>query len=300
MRARALLFLLCLLALAAARMGGKRRPRAALPTLNATEQQRVFERATDAVHVAGAEPFGCPGDAFNVSVVHLLRDAPRLERFVGAIRNASYDVRFEVWPGFVVAERRDELDHYVRRGVVDAPKARKSLGSIGAALAHLSLWEALLRRGAALSLVLEDDATFEPPTRPRLCAVLAALRGGFDYVNLAALRPRGDAVAGLPGVARVRKELVGEPMPNVVMSAYAVTARGLRRLMDCFLRRRPDISGFHQSGLIDRFVSQYCFSRGPLRAFVVDAKNDTGRVFGHYNKGALSVRKAMNGRVRRR
>ena len=174
-------------------------------------------------------------------------------------------------------------------------------------------WTAMLRRllqgsavasaGTSASDLAKLDAILT--ACPSVTFICLDVANGYSDLVSAALGEAGHharsavAVAGLPGVARVRKELVGEPMPNVVMSAYAVTARGLRRLMDCFLRRRPDISGFHQSGLIDRFVSQYCFSRGPLRAFVVDAKNDTGRVFGHYNKGTLSVRKAMNGRVRR-
>ena len=278
-----------------ARLGGMRpRPKQALAPLNASEEARVFERRTERVRVGGGRAFACEGDAFNVSVVHMVEDEWRMRRFARAVEAAGYDVGVEIWPGFVVRDHVEEYEHYVRRGLIDAPKAKKSFGNVGAALAHLSLWEALLRRRAALSLVLEDDATFEAETLGRLCALLRDLRGGFDYVNLAALRPRGSPVPGLPGVFAVEKAVVGEPMPNVVMSAYAVTAAGLEKLLACFRRRRPDVSGFHRAGVMDRFLSQFCLSRGPLRAFVVDARDATARVFGHNNTGLKSARKSFN------
>lgn len=80
-----------------------------------------------------------------------------------------------------------------------------------------SLWEHLFRRGDTLSLIFEDNVLFTSASLDRLCAALARLRGGFEYLNAAALRPKGTPIGDL-GLIAVYKGVVGEPMPNILMS----------------------------------------------------------------------------------
>ena len=65
-------------------------------------------------------------------------------------------------------------------------------------------------------------------------------------------------------------------------------------MLKCFEQHRPDVSGLHPSGVVDKFVSQMCLSRNHhMRAFLADTRNASTAIFGH-NSTSGDSRKIFN------
>jgi GR25 family glycosyltransferase involved in LPS biosynthesis len=178
----------------------------------------------------------------------------------------------------VCRDHPEVVEHVVESGyMIDS--GGSAPGNVGAALAHITLWEHIVQRlnPNDIVLVMEDNVLFMPSSLTGTCDAIAAV-DDFDYLALAVLRPLGTPVTPDLGIRQVNKEHLTDWlwMPNLWMSSYLVTGNGAAKLLNC-LKREPQNYGA-ELRIIDRVVSQQCLSGdASIRAFIVDHS----RFFGH-------------------
>jgi len=219
-------------------------------------------------------------------MAHVLNDTWKLDRIKESAFATGVQIDWlrSIWPGVICKEHPEIVQRSVEKGYILDPRGR-GLGDVGAALAHITLWEQIARQVGPSDIVLamEDNALFTTESLNGTCSAIAAV-GDFDYLALTVLRPRGTRVDDDLGIREVRKGWVGEPLPNVWMSSYLVTGAGAAKLLKC-LKANPH--NFAQN-IIDHVVSKQCLSGDEgIRAFVVDHH----RFFGHEETGGDSRKK---------
>merc|ERR1712194_133699 len=212
----------------------------------------------------------------------------KLDRIDGSARANGFQIDWNrsIWPGVVCKDHPEVVQHAVESGYIVDPRGHR-LGNVGAALAHITLWEHVAQQVGPddIVLVMEDNALFTSESLTGTCAAIAAV-GDFDYLALAVKRPYGTPFNTDLGIRQVNKTIVNEPMPNVWLSSYLLTGAGAAKMLNCFKAVAQNFA----SHIIDRIVSQQCLSGDQsIRAFIVDHD----RFFGHKETGGDS-RKKLN------
>jgi len=208
-------------------------------------------------------------------MAHVLEDEWKLERTDSFAQRFGFHIDWNrsVWPGVVCKDHPEIVQHAVNSGYISDPGGH-NLGNVGAALAHITLWEHIVQQmgPADIVLVLEDNVIFKPESLTGTCAAIAAAGDTdyFDYLALAVREPRGAPFDEHIGIRRVIKEPSTQPVPpNLWMSSYLVSGAGAAKLLDCMKASRPDVA----TDIIDQVVSRQCLSGDPsIRAFIVDHK----------------------------
>jgi len=225
-------------------------------------------------------------------MVHLERDAWKLARVDQSARanGFQFDWAVSTWPGVICRDHPEVVAHAVESGyMLDSGGARP--GDVGAALAHITLWEHIAQQVGPddIVLVMEDNVLFTPLSLNGTCDAIAAVRD-FDYLNLRVLRPLGTPFSPDLGIRQITKEHkwstiqaeqdkagnVWQKMPNLWMSSYLVTGNGAVKLLRCLKR---EVTNYGIAGhVIDRVVMQRCLAGDEsIMAFIVDHD----RIFGH-------------------
>jgi len=209
-------------------------------------------------------------------MAHVMNDSWKLDRIKESAVSSGVQIDWSrsIWPGVICKEHPEIVQRSVESGYIVDPRGR-GLGDVGAALAHITLWEQIAQQVGPNDIVLamEDNALFTNESLNGTCATIAAM-GDFDYLALTVMRPRGSPFNEDLGIRDVRKGWVSEPLPNVWMSSYLVTGAGAAKLLKC-LKANPH--NFAKN-IIDHVVSKQCLSGDEsIRAFVVDHN----RFFGH-------------------
>ena len=176
--------------------------------------------------------------------------------------------------------RRSNLSSYL-----PTPFCIEKAGNVGAAIAHISLWQRLLAENLCGALVFEDNVIFRDDSMARVNATLWGVPMA-DFVNFAVLRPRGSLHSATNGVHRYVVAKLHEPMPNVWLSSYFVSRRGAERLLVHFAQNRLNFNNLE----IDREVSRFLSSNASNQAFFTEPA-----VFGH-EETSHDMRRSMNGR----
>ena len=213
-------------------------------------------------------------------MVHLQRDGWKLRRIQTSVFDAGLNwdsLKIGVWPGVILSETPEVLDWATTNQFIQRPHFPERLGNLGAALAHIQLWENISHRPEnEMVLVLEDNALF---TRESIGALDHFAAYSFDFLNLRVLRPEGTHT-DQPGVLRMPNDVYPHEnmfywMPNLWLSSYLITPVGARRLLEELVRVRCDMSmwGF----IIDRCVTVAIHSSSSYAGYVVDH----ARYFGH-------------------
>ena len=119
------------------RAANPHRPLPPLPPMEESEYNRVFEHTMQRLLLGEGREFRCESDDFNATLLHLERDGWKLDRLRTSVTAAGVAVDLQIWPGFVVRDRVEEFEHFMKRGMIAAPKAKQNMGNVGAALAHV-------------------------------------------------------------------------------------------------------------------------------------------------------------------
>lgn len=228
-------------------------------------------------------PFQCKGGRriAGIRINHLAQDTWKLDRVRRSACMHGFEINWttSVWPGVIVKERPWLLTNAIKMGYTKPPGTDK-LGNVGAALAHVTLWEDLSTNYDLdlVWLVMEDNVLFKPESLAGMCITITAA-GDFDVLNLSVLRPMGVKIDDTLGLLRVAKEPVKDPgLPNVWLSSYLITGRGAAKMLRCFQRANQNLAEV----VIDRVVVQDCLHKDEdIAAFVVDHH----RFFGHLETG---------------
>lgn len=221
------------------------------------------------------QPFQCNNKVdFKMILLNLQADAWKLQRFTDSACTESFafNASGRAWPGVIVKDEPQLVQHAIDEGYFGGhsgvPDNGASLGgngngngNLGAALAHISLFEEIAKGPPEdIFLIFEDNALFKSESLSGTCQALSEVKKlDFDYLNLRVLRPLGENIKPEIGLLRIWKKKFVEPTPgsrNVWMSSYALTGRGAAKILKCLQRNRLD---WHKT-IIDAGISQACLS----------------------------------------
>lgn len=189
-----------------------------------------------------------------VHVINLDRDKDRLAEFAATNAHLSDIIRFPAIDGQQV-----DIQEMARRGLVsDDILTSYSVGAVGAAMSHVSLWEYAASSGNTLT-VAEDDAIFNSRFEYYAADVIKDLPSAWDFVLWGWNFDLFLSFEMLPGVSTCLAQFDQENMRTAIASyqtgsiapkafkliwafgipCYTVSANGARALIDkCLPLRR--------------------------------------------------------------
>jgi glycosyl transferase family 25 len=206
-----------------------------------------------------------------IRVINLDRSPDRLAAFMSANAHLAAVSRFAAVDG-----RRLDLAALTRAGLIGEGLLHKdyyTIGAIGAAMSHLSLWEEAANSGTMLTIA-EDDAIFHSRFEPHAAEVIERLPPDWDLILWGWNFDLFLCFEMLPGIStslsqfeqeRLRanaarfRDLAVSPRPfpliwSFGIPCYTVTPKGGRALKSICLPLKPTIASFPPAG------------RTPLRA----------------------------------
>ena len=239
----------------------------------------VAERAASArlyTRLAGSA-WADAGEAYAVSVLNLERNAERMVEIERQFAGSGAP-----WRRLAGIEGGRLAGAAVARLTGDRAAPR---GTLGCFLSHAAAWEALLARGDACALVVEDDVIPLLDLPARLGGL--GLPEGWELVFVNdRLAPRGDAdaAAGFSAVPLAEAMLAFHPKDNAPgADGYFISREGAAKLLDWTAR-----DGFADD--VDWRMLAYALSGAEVEA--LPAGHAKGRL------GALSAMLPRCGRVR--
>ena len=212
-------------------------------------------------------------------MISLPENHEQLARF--SDRMSSQEINFKVWSGvrlqsFEHAQTDKRVKRYIQQGIMKTPTEVRKVGNVGLALAHLSLWEHLQKEmpDAGIALVFEDDEIIGDDFLPELERVLDAIPRPFDFLNINALRAKGNPVSQYPGLYQMdllecmvkHQPCRDKNLDNVWLSAYILTKEGVGNLLEQMKQMQPDMSKI----VFDHAVSFAAQSSSHIKAFAME------------------------------
>jgi hypothetical protein len=190
-------------------------------------------------------------------VINCPEDTNRLARFRKHMDKAG--LTFQIFP--CVKMTYALLGEAIREGWF-GPLARrgdlKFTGALGLALAHMKLWQHIVRRNLTAANIFEDDEVVYDAYASERARVLADLPSDTQFVNLNPSDPRGDPVPGADPL--LHKMVKGIPMwSNIWLSNYYVSRSGAEKLLK--MNRRFDLGSYGNEQLdwhVVQLISRGC------------------------------------------
>lgn len=179
---------------------------------------------------------GAPSEAPSLTEVFVVSLADAEER------RAAFSARARdtalAWRFFDACTQRPDSLAIDEAAVLRNKGRALTRGEIGCYASHFAIWEAMVARGVAQAIVLEDDTIVDWAYLERLAATDLAPRG-FDYLRLYAKRPTFQRVVATDFLQHSRTvvELIGLAYGT---QGYAITLAGASAFVEeCRVIRRP-------------------------------------------------------------
>ncbi len=198
------------------------------------------------------------------------RDDWKIKRMEKSMKDNNIKFDYTIWQGVVVKKQPKIYKWAINNKLISHQKNIK-YGNMGAALAHLSLWDKIskFKNDNEKVLIMEDNVLMTSETMQGI-EFLSSL--DFDFLNACVLRPRGNPT-NIPNLLQIQQTKVKELLPNVWLSSYFITPLGCRKILTAFKKHNFNVS----NTIIDRCLVYILHSNSNIKAYVVDNK----RYFGH-------------------
>lgn len=214
-------------------------------------------------------------------LINLPNDTWKKDRFDKSMKDNQQSFEYKIWNGVIVRENPQLLNWAIENNYTKIPSKPLLKGNIGAALAHITLWEHISKQSSNTNyLIFEDNALF---TKQSLQGIQQLKDLNYDFVNLSVLRPKGKKthIKNLLKLEKSNLNKLEKNLQNVWLSSYLISQKGATEILNGLKKSQFDIS----VDIIDRCLSKmFCWDILNIEGYIynnldyfghIETKNDT-------------------------